>query len=92
MLTTVDSEKITVSVTAVGLTAVKLTSDISSVSVHAEGDIRYWTSRKNPTSTDGIPLYDGTERVFSLSDASGFKAIRKGASDAAIHVQYHVTR
>lgn len=83
-----DSETLTVSTTAVRLTAAKFTSDITSVEVYVEGQIRFWTSGKAPTSTDGIPMYDGTLLTLSVNEANRFKSIRLGSSDAKIHAQY----
>lgn len=94
-----DSETLTVSDTAIGLTTTKVSlptdaRDFSKtfVTIYAEGSIRFWTSGKIPSTTDGIPMFDGTERTFSIYEANKFKAIRNGMNDAKIHVQYCTTR
>ena len=89
MITAVDSETLTIGVAALGLTAAK-TADITvdQVTIYAEGDIRFWTSGKAPTATDGIPLLANSERTFSRGEAAQFKAIRMGGVDVKIHVQY----
>jgi hypothetical protein len=86
-----DSETLTVSTTVVCLTASKLLKEVTSVTLYCEGTIRFWTSGKAPTSTDGIPMYDGTERELPLAEARDFKAIRKGDEDATLHIQYNHT-
>lgn len=83
-----DSETLPVSATAIGLTAAKFTKTVTHVTIYCEGSIRYWSSGKAPTSSDGVPMYDGTERTFSVGEAMHFKAIRKTEEDAKIHVQY----
>jgi len=87
MIVCVKSETIAVTSEAITLGAVG--KDVTSVKVYAEGSIRFWTSGKVPNGTDGIPMYDGTEREFSVYEASKFKAIRRGNTDAAIHVQHY---
>jgi hypothetical protein len=87
-MTVRDSETLTVGVAASGLTTAKIETDIVRVTVSSEGNIRYWTSSKAPTATDGIPLYEGTYLQLSRQEALGFRAIRNGAVDVRIHVQY----
>lgn len=85
----VDSETLTISTVALGLTAAKVArSDFAGVFLYCEGSVRYWTSGKVPTSTEGIPLDDGKERTLSIAEATYFKAIRSGGTDAKLHVQY----
>ena len=83
-----DSETLTVSTTAIPLTANKLAGNIDTVDIFVEGAIRFWTSGKAPTSTDGIPLFNGSSITLPANEAQAFRAIRNGGSDAKIHVQY----
>lgn len=89
MITTIDSETLTIGAAASGLTAAKVAdTTVDAVTIYAEGDVRFWTSGKTPTSTDGIPFMANNERTFSRGEAAQFKAIRLGGSDVRIHVQY----
>jgi hypothetical protein len=88
MATVRDSETLTIGVAASGLTAAKIETDVVRVTVASEVNIRFWTSAKNPTATDGIPLYEGTYLQLSRQEALSFRAIRNGGVDVRIHVQY----
>jgi hypothetical protein len=88
MISTVDSEALAVSDAPVGLTSSKFTKGVTSVAIYAEGSVRYWTSGKNPTATDGKPLGDGQEITLPLGQAMYFKAIRNGQDNAMLHVEY----
>lgn len=92
MIDTVDVETITVSTSAVGLTAAKLTSKVDQVTIHVEGVIRYWTSGKAPTSTQGIPTVDKDKLTLQRTEAQNLKMIRGGGADVAVQVQYQYNR
>ena len=84
-----DSETLTISTVALGFPDGKVKNKgFAGAFVYCEGSVRYWTSGKVPTSTEGIPLDDGKERTLSLAEATFFLAIRSGAADAKLHVQY----
>lgn len=88
MIEALDAEKITVSTSAVGLTADKLTAKVNKVFIHFEGTVRYWTSGKAPTSTDGIPTVSTDQLTLERTEAQNLKMIRVGGADVAVHVQY----
>lgn len=89
MIVDLDSETITVSTTVVSLTASKLSAKgVSGASLYCEGSLRFWSSGISPTATQGIPMDDGKQITLSLAQATYFKAIRSGGSDAKLHVQY----
>lgn len=88
MITALDAEKITVSTTAIGLTAAKLTAQVNKVFIHFEGTARYWTSGKAPTATDGIPTVSTNQLTLGRTEAQNLKMIRVGGADVAVHVQY----
>lgn len=86
-----DSESLTVSTSSVPLTAAKIAANVNVVDIFVEGAIRFWTSGKAPTATDGIPAYNGATISLPPNEALAFRAIRNGSSDAKIHVQYFRT-
>lgn len=84
----VKSETLTVSTTAVGLTGTYLVAPVNKVFVHFEGTARYWRSTLAPTSTNGIPVEDKTQKEFDISEAVGLRMIRTGGADIKVHVEY----
>ena len=92
MITALDAETITVSTSAVKLTASKLTHpNVNKVIMYIEGSLRYWSSGLAPTSSTGMILVDELVQ-FDLPEASELKMIRSGGSDAKVHVQYYQER
>lgn len=85
----VDSETLTISTTALGFHVEKVSGKgFAGAFIYCEGSVRYWTSGKIPTATEGIPLDDGKERTLSIAEATFFRAIRSSGTDAKLHVQY----
>lgn len=82
------SETLTISTTAVALTASKYLPPVTSVFIYVEGAIRYWRSGETPTSTQGILTASGTTLSLSVAEAAGLRMIRQGASDVPVHVEY----
>jgi hypothetical protein len=83
-----DSETLTVSTVVKQLTAAKLTSEVTKVRIYVETNtIRYWRSGKDPTTTQGFPLFDTDTLELTLTDATALKMIRVSA-DASVHVEY----
>lgn len=90
MIQAVLSETITVSTTAIGLTslATAKTNGANTVVIQTDAAIRYWTSGKVPTSTQGFQTTAAGSVTFGLNEASNLKMIRLGGSDVAVQVQY----
>ena len=89
--TIVKSETITVSTTAIGLTATYLdrATGVNKVLMYVESNpIRYWRSGLAPTSTTGFPAFDGNILEFDIGEAANLKMIRSGGADAKVHVEY----
>jgi hypothetical protein len=86
---------ITVSTSAVGLTAANLDPaagprpDAVVISVEAQ-PIRYRVDGTDPTSTEGHPAVDGDVIVLRSHQAlKQLRAIRSGATDATLRVTYY---
>lgn len=81
------AESITVSTTAVGLTA-PATANSAVIQVQDQ-DIRWWSDASTPTATAGFHNGDG-DWIFlnSRAEVVGFSAIREDGTDAVIAVQY----
>jgi hypothetical protein len=91
-----DYEEITVSTSAVGLTATKVNPGGSdpekaraAVIVVKSQPINFRVDGGDPTAGSGIGAVAGDQiSVVGLSNLSQFKAIRSGASDATLCVTY----
>ena len=89
MLVTLSSETLTVSNAAAGviLTAAKLVG-AKKVTLQTQDPIRYWTSGKAPTTTEGIATIAGETIELELAQATALKMIRVGGADVKVHVEY----
>lgn len=88
-----DYEAITVSDTAIGLTAAKYNHKTVKAYITCEdADLRYRIDGTDPTSSEGHALASGDAlTLISLVEIQQFKAIRSGGSNAAIRVTYYET-
>ena len=84
-------ETITVSTTAVGLTAAKITAYTSyAVCTLETAQIRFRVSGYNPTSAIGHILDTGNVvELTTIGDMVKFRAIRTGASDGVLTCSYY---
>ena len=95
---TIAYEKITVSSTAVGFTAMtkKCKRAICTLEGTALKGIRYRCDGTDPTSVNGTLIMPGVGtygtnaefRIEGYKDCSRFKAIRDDDTDSTLHVQY----
>jgi hypothetical protein len=92
-----DYESITVSTTAVGLTASKFNSyaayEIKAYMTLETAQIRWRLDGTNPTSSEGHLLEVGTNlTVEGYKNLSQFKAIRTGTTDGVLKVTYMIVK
>jgi hypothetical protein len=92
-----DYESITVSTTAVGLTASKFNSyaayEIKAFMTLESAQIRWRIDGTNPTSTEGHAFEAGTNlTVEGYKNLSQFKAIKTGTSDGVLKVTYMIVK
>jgi hypothetical protein len=87
MLVTLASETLTVGATASGLTVANLVG-AKKVTLQTQDPIRYWTSGKAPTTTEGIATIAGETIELELAQATALKMIRVGGADVKVHVEY----
>jgi hypothetical protein len=87
MLVTLASETLTVGAAASGLTAANLVG-AKKVTLQTQDPIRYWTSGKAPTTTEGIATIAGETIELELAQATALKMIRVGGADVKVHVEY----
>jgi hypothetical protein len=87
MLVTLASETLTVGATASGLTVANLVG-AKKVTLQTQDPIRYWTSGKAPTTTEGIATIAGETIELELAQATALKMIRVGGADVKMHVEY----
>lgn len=91
-----DYEAVTVSTSAVGLTAAKYNSKTSPGKKYAlivveSNPIRWRMDGSNPSSTEGIPqVASDVVILVGASAIAKFRAIRSGAADATLRVTYAV--
>ncbi len=84
-------EQITVSTSPVKLTEENVDQyQRTVVIVNVEGHpIRMWIDGSDPTSSEGLLVDEGAKLVFAnRTQARNFRAIRDGADDATLNVQY----
>lgn len=86
-------EKITVSSTAIGLTAGFLTPDVKDVLITCEDqDVRFRCDGTDPTAAVGHPLATGDSIQLSKKETlAKLRFIRKGGTDGTIMVSYWAT-
>ena len=84
-------ETITVSTTAIGLTASKITASTSyAICTLETAQIRFRVSGYNPTSAIGHILDTGNVvELTTIGDMIKFRAIRTGASDGVLTCSYY---
>jgi len=92
-----DYESVTVSSTAVGLTASKFNAyaayEVKAFMTLEGAQIRWRIDGTNPTSTEGHLLEAGQNlTIEGYKNLSQFKAIRTGTSDGVLKVTYMIAR
>jgi len=92
-----DYESVTVSSTAVGLTASKFNSyaayEIKAFMTLESAQIRWRIDGTNPTSTEGHLFEVGANlTIDGYKNLSQFKAIRTGTTDGVIKVTYMIAK
>lgn len=86
---TTDFESITVSTTALGLTAANLAKGVAAEITVENGSIRFRTDGTAPTASVGHLLNDGDVLYLdNPSDLSALRMIRDAATDGDISVSY----
>lgn len=89
----VDFEAITVSTTAIGLTAAKSQAAVAAEITVENGPVRFRTDGTAATATVGHLLSDGDVLYLdNISDMTSLSMIRDGATDGDISVSYFSNR
>lgn len=95
-----DYEAITVSTTAVALTATKVRAFDATSTLRTEAKevlitvetqaVRFRIDGSNPTATEGHVLQPGDSlTIYGLTNIDRFRAIRKDAADGTVRVTYY---
>lgn len=92
VLVAIGDEQITVSTTAVGLTAAEITTKVHRALVQVEAQQLRYNPNQDPTSggSEGSPLANPGDSFYvnGQPDLNSIKFIREGSTDATINVLY----
>ncbi len=84
-----DYEELDVRYSVVSLDATKARAAFCAEVRYETGPIRYTLHGADPTTSFGLPAFDGSREIFGKGELEAFRAIKSGSTDGKVRVVYY---